>query len=67
MHIHKAVRKAIKKDKYIAIKEFREFKIRPTDGAGNCIIMNADGNSPSKHGWQPSAKDLVRDDWIIVD
>lgn len=67
MHIHEAVKQALDKGAYITLPEFvGGAKIKPTDGKGNCILMNADGSNPSKYGWQPSAKQLIRDDWIIV-
>lgn len=54
--------------KYITLPEFEGgAKIKPTNGRGNCIVMNADGSNPSKYGWQPSADELIRDDWLLVD
>lgn len=68
MYIHEAVRKAIDSGKYITIQEFAgSAKIKPTNERGNCIVMMHDGSNPSKHGWQPTAKDLTRADWIVVD
>ena len=42
-------------------------KIKPTDEIGNCILMDADGSNPSKLGWQPSAKQLLRKDWMLTE
>jgi hypothetical protein len=68
MNIQEAVKKSMEKSKYITLPEFKGgAKIKPTNGCGNCIVMNADGSNPSKSGWQPSADELMRDDWLIVD
>lgn len=68
MNIYKAVRKAIKKDKCITVKGCENrWKIKPTNGRGNCIFMCADGSNPSKYGWQPSAYNLLDKSWIVVD
>lgn len=68
MYIHEAVRQAIDKSAYITLPEFEGgAKIKPTNDRGNCIMMNADGSNPSKYGWQPSADQLTRTDWLIVD
>lgn len=68
MWIHDAVKKALETNRYITLPEFRETaKIQPTDGAGNCVLMNAGGSRPSKYGWQPSAQGLQRNDWELID
>ena len=67
MDISTAVRLAFDSGRCIALKAFPEIRIRPTNERGNCIVMNADGSHPSKYGWQPTAEDLMRDDWIVVD
>lgn len=70
MKISEAVEKALTEGRCITPKEHEGWiKIKPTNDAaqGNCILMGADGSNPSKHGWQPSADDLMRDDWIVVD
>lgn len=69
MKISKAVKKALAKGCCITTKDHKDWiKIKPTNSArkGNCILMGADGSNPSKYGWQPSARDLIRDDWIVV-
>ena len=68
MYIHEAVNRAMKEGKYMAVPELEGYaKIQPTNGSGNCVLMKQDGSHPSKYGWQPSANDLIRDDWSIVD
>lgn len=68
MNINEAVKKTMEKGNCMTLPEFKGgAKIKPTNGRGNCIVMNADGSNPSKSGWQPSADELMRDDWLIVD
>lgn len=67
MNIQEAVKKAMESNACITLPEVStEVKIKPTNGIGNCILMGADGSNPSKRGWQPSAEQLIRDDWMIV-
>ncbi len=67
MQINEAVREALENDLCITVPEFRgTVKIKPTNGPELCIVMLADGSRSSKYGWQPSAKELMRDDWEIV-
>lgn len=67
MEIVKAVKEAVEQGRYISSHSFPELKIKPTNSPSNCILMNADGSNPSRHGWQPSADDLMRNDWIVTD
>ena len=68
IQIHEAVKNAIENDRCITLPEFLgASKIKPTNGPGHCIVMRADGSDPSKYGWQPSAQELLRSDWEIVD
>lgn len=68
MYIHEAVEKALDNKKYITTPEFEDLaKIKPTNTRENCIVMFADGSHPSKYGWQPTAEDLIRNDWIVTD
>lgn len=68
MYIHEAVQKAVKTKKYITLPEFEaDAKIKPTNGRENCIVMGVDGSGPSKYGWQPTAEQLSRSDWKIVE
>ena len=68
MNIQEAVKTATKHNTCITLPGFVGMaKIKPTDGKGNCIVMEAGGSHPSKYGWQPTASDLMRDDWEVVD
>ena len=40
-------------------------KIQPTDSPDGCIIESVAAKSP-RYGWQPTAGDLVADDWETV-
>ena len=67
MQIMEAVREALENDLCITVPEFRgTAKIKPTNGPELCIVMLADSTIPSKYGWQPSARELVRDDWEVI-
>lgn len=68
MNICEAIKKAMETGKCIATAYMiGEAKIKPTDTIHNCIVMRADGSHPSRYGWQPSAEDLTREDWELVD
>ena len=68
VQIHEAVTEALESNRCITLPEFADIcKIKPTDRVGNCIVMSIDGSRPSKYGWQPTAKDLIRSDWEVVD
>lgn len=68
MNISEATHKAMSENKCISNKGMRGvIKVRPTNTIANCILMGADGSNPSKYGWQPSAEDLMRLDWEVVD
>lgn len=68
MNIQQAAIIAVKNGKCMTLPEIKnEIKIKPTNDIGNCILMMQDGSHPSKYGWQPSAQDLVRDDWEVID
>lgn len=67
MYIHEATKEAMKRNACITVPEFKGVaKIQPTDGNGNCIAILEDGTPPSRYGWQPTASDLTRSDWIVI-
>lgn len=67
MYIQEAVKKAMEEDRYIIMESAMGYlKIKPTDGDGLCILMTADGSRQHKC-WNPSASDLMRDDWHVID
>ena len=68
MNIYEAVTAAFERNKCITNPDhYGSTKIRPTNGAGNCVLSMWDGSNPTKRGWQPRAKDFLRTDWMIVD
>lgn len=68
MQIQEAIKGALETNRCITLPEFiGKSKIKPTKGKGNCIVMEADGSWTSKYGWQPTAEELLRDDWENVD
>ena len=67
MNIHEAVKLACTQDKCITLPwEAGSCKIKPTNDCGNCVVITKDGRR-SKHGWQPTADDLVNEEWLVVD
>ena len=67
MNLCDAVREAVKVGGCITTPEFHGgAKISPTNDIGHCIVSMWDGSKPSKTGWQPSADDILRDDWMLV-
>lgn len=68
MNIQEAVKSAMEKEKCITLPEFeKSVKIKPTNTSKNCVLFIGNGECQSKHGWQPNADFLIRDDWIVVD
>lgn len=66
MNIYEAVKMAVREDKCITLPCYTgSAKIKPTNGKGNCIVMN--GSTQSKYGWQPTANDLLRTDWMVTE
>ena len=41
------------------------FKILPTDSPDCCVAYSIAAKSPCR-GWQPTAGDLIADDWEVV-
>lgn len=75
MHIHEATKKALAENKYITEPYEGKiwFKIKPTNTMYNCKLYSVDGIeaqgdiSALSYGWQPSANDLISNNWIVVD
>ena len=67
MYIHEAVAEAIKRKCYIARKAWGEgyrFRVEPTDTPDCCICHSQAMRNPAR-GWQPTAEDILADDWIL--
>lgn len=67
MNLYEAAKEAISQGKCITLPWGKgSWKIRPTNEKGNCILISADGRQ-SKTGWQPTADDLINEEWILAD
>lgn len=47
------------------IEQVADIKVLPTDTPDCCVIFS-NSTRPCR-GWQPTARDLVADDWIITE
>ena len=67
MTIQEAVKKAVEIGGFITVPELvGHIKIKPTDTADCCIPCHWDGSYPSRR-WNPTANDLMRDDWLVIE
>lgn len=67
MYIHEAVKKALEKDGYVVTREFQDIhKMKPTNTMFGCIAYSAIGNRAVLPGWQPTADELMRDDYMVL-
>ena len=67
MNLCEAVKTAVEQNAYISRPELiGSVKIKPTDSPRNCIAMLWDGSYPTKNGWNPCARDFLRDDWLVI-
>ncbi len=71
MTIQEAVKKAIVIHGYITVPEaYGDMRIWPTRTHCNFIV---DGFNAKQHpqygeyGWMPTANDLMRDDWLVIE
>ena len=66
MNIQEATQEAVQKGAKIKRAHFgwKRASIRPTDTPMCCYVFIED-KAPCR-GWQPSAEDLMADDWIVV-
>lgn len=74
MYINEAIKARTADAPYIARAKWHEefgswraadIKIQPTNSPDCCIIMSKFNRSPNR-GWQPTAEDLLADDWITM-
>ena len=56
-----------KKWSHVVSKQDGDIKILPTDSP-DCMIVysEANGKEDPRRGWEPTAEDLIADDWITV-
>lgn len=78
MRISEAVKQAMESGKYIQREtiegesghSFHQTKIKPTNSYGSCIVYTFDQKGKEIHhckNWNPSAEDLMADDWVLTD
>ena len=67
MNICEAVKEAVRDGKYISLPWGKDYwKIQPIASEPcSCIIIGTDRTSAG--GWQPTADDLMNEEWMIVD
>ena len=67
MLIHEAVKQALETDSWIIrqnVEVFKYLAIKPTNTGFNCIVK---ARFTREHPcWNPSAEDLMADDWVVV-
>ena len=74
MYIHEAVKKALKEDGLIIRSSAKEPEseiysaIRPTNSYDTCrlIVMRAGKVERACRWWNPTADDLIADDWTFI-
>ena len=73
MFIHEAIEKSLKENKEICRESARDVHadvfatIRPTNSYEACIlVINQKDTKKSCRNWNPTADDLIADDWIVV-
>lgn len=69
MKISEAVKKALEEKKPITRASYLEelgFKIFPTNSSDCCYIASGNGKRHTTRCWNPTATDLMADDWKLV-
>lgn len=66
MLIGEAIKKALEEDKYIHQRKYPAFKILPNHGAPFSIHATRTGVKLYTC-WNPTAKDILDDDWELID
>ena len=71
MHIHKAIKRALRRGKciYRSKSERRYVKYKPTHSR-DCIFIvyqhSWEPERPAQPRWNPTAEDLMADDWELI-
>lgn len=74
MHIHEAVKKALAENGRIIRTSAVETEsdiysaIRPTNSYDTCLLTVMKNGKPERtcRGWNPTADDLMADDWVVI-
>lgn len=65
MNIYEATKKALAEGKCMRMDP--EFNVKVKVEAGDvCTLMRMDGSRPSK-GWEPSDRELLSEEWEVVE
>lgn len=68
MLIHEAVKKALEQGKKIRSKSDKSrYAIEPTNRGACLCIIHIEHNDRQSRYWNPSAEDLLADDWELCD
>ena len=68
LNIQEAARRAITESCAMSRKEWDSeyrFRVEPTNTPDLCVCHSFAMKTPGR-GWQPSAEDLIADDWYLV-
>lgn len=73
MYIHEAIQATSIRQPYVRRRSWDYLtsepvvavKIQPTNSPDGCVIVSTTEKKP-RYGWQPTARDLVADDWEPV-
>lgn len=74
MYIHEAIKARTVEAPYITRRKWRDefsdwraadIKLQPTNSPDCCIVESKVNRSPCR-GWQPTAEDLLADDWEVT-
>ena len=72
MYIHKAIRARTAEEPFITRKKWGDVfgarqgvRLFPTCSPDGMIVYSRADKAPCR-GWQPTAEDLVADDWIVT-
>lgn len=67
MRIQEAIKKANQKGKYITMKQVKgDIKIRP-EMYGPMPIISENGERPPGKGWQPTAEQILSEEWVVTE
>ncbi len=65
MNIYEATKKALKERKCMRENSTSRVKVK-VEEKGVCTLMKLDGSRPAK-GWEPTSRELLSEEWEIVE
>ena len=66
MNIIEATKKAVDENKAIYRKSLPHIKFVPTNSKNAAFILFSDDDSPAGRMWNPMAKDILSNDWEVL-